>query len=47
MVKTDLARNLALLGISMVLALVLGEYAARFAFSGITTTADNGSYVAL
>ena len=35
------------LGVTLALALLAGEFVARAVFSGITTTADNGSYFAL
>jgi hypothetical protein len=43
----NLLKNLTLLVVTMTLALLAGEFVARMAFSGITTTADNGSYFAL
>ena len=41
-----LLKNLALLVVTLVLTLVVCEYAARFVFRDITTTADNRSYFA-
>ena len=43
----NLLKNLAVLGVTLGLALLAGELVARAAFSDITTTADNGSYFAL
>jgi len=43
----NLLKNLAVLGVTLGLTLVVGELIARAVFSDITTTADNGSYLAL
>src|SRR6476646_7270939 len=43
----NLLKNLAVLGVTLGLTLVVGELIARAVFSDITTTADNGSYFAL
>lgn len=43
----NLLKNLAVLGVTLGLALPAGELVARAVFHDITTTADNGSYFAL
>jgi len=43
----SLLKNLVLLGVTTLVCIVVGEFAARFALRDITTTADNRSYFAL